>query len=71
LIGGRAFEHHGEFAGVVIASHGGLAARHLLPRRHVIPAVRAMIDGVEDQAFVREIALEIAAAAKQNLRIDL
>jgi hypothetical protein len=30
-----------------------------------------MIDGVEDQAFVREIALEIAAAAKQNLRIDL
>jgi len=59
LVGGGAVQHHGQFAGVIIAHMEAFAARHLLARRDVVPAVRAMVDGVKDEAFVRGIGGEI------------
>ena len=37
---------------MVVTPHAGLAAGHLLVRGHVIPAVGAMVDGVEEEPLV-------------------
>src|ERR1043166_957798 len=54
-----------ELERMIIAPHAGLAARHFATRRHVVPSVRAMINGVQQQALVFPIGGEIRLVEKR------
>src|ERR1051325_10589655 len=49
---GFAPNEEGKFAGVVIAPHGALAVGNALAFVDLVPAVGAMVDRVEEEAFV-------------------
>ena len=53
---------------MVVAPHGGFATRNLAAFRNVIPSVRAVIDGVKEQAFVLGIGGEIRFGEKSPCR---
>ena len=48
-----------QFAGVIIAPHGGLFARNVAAGWDVVPAARAVIDGVKDQTLVARLGRKI------------
>src|ERR1043165_1436970 len=49
---GFAPDEEGEFAGVVIAPHGAFAVGNGLAFVDLVPAVGAMVDGVEEEALM-------------------
>ena len=58
-------EQDAQFARVIIAPHGGFAARHLPARRNIVPAVRTVINGVKKETFVTGIDGEIGLLEKR------
>src|SRR5262245_11549821 len=48
----QARDEERELHRVVVAPHAGFATRNLAARRHVVPAVRAVIDAVQQEALV-------------------
>ncbi len=48
-----------QLAQVVVAPLRRLAARHLAAGRHVVPAVRAVVDGVQEQALVLRVLRQV------------
>ena len=65
LVRRRAVEHDRQLARVVIAPHRGLAARHLVAGRNVVPAVRAVINRVQNEPFVRRVGGKIRLLEKR------
>ena len=53
---------------MVVAPHGGFATRNLAAFRNVIPSVRAVINGVQEQTFVFRIGGEIRVGEKSPCR---
>ena len=53
---------------MVVAPHGGFATRNLAAFRNVIPSVRAVIHGMEEQTFVLGIEGEIRFGEKSPCR---
>ena len=53
---------------MVVAPHGGFATRNLAAFGNVIPSVRAVIHGVEEQAFVFGIGGEVRFGEKSPCR---
>ena len=49
-------EQQRQFAGVIVAPHGRLSAGAVAAGRDVVPAARAVVDGVKDQTLVLWLA---------------
>jgi hypothetical protein len=55
----EAREVYAELASVIVAPHARFPARDLCAWWNVIPAVWAVIDGVENQPLVRSVGAEV------------
>src|SRR5260221_2712163 len=54
-----------DLACVVIAPHARLAARHFAARRNLVPAVRPMINAVQNQALMVRVHAQIRLGEKR------
>ena len=61
---GFAPDEEGEFAGMVVAPHGAFAVGDGLAFVDLVPAVGAMVDGVEEEALVFWVFGEIRRLEK-------
>ena len=55
----------GQLAQVVVAPLARLAAGHLAAGRDVVPAVRPVVDGVQQQALVRRVLADVRRAEER------
>src|SRR4029434_1743277 len=54
-----------ELARMIVPPHARLSARNLPPRRHIIPAIGAVVDRMQDQSLVAFLGTQVGWGQKR------